>query len=34
MTTCDEAGLLEKVLTHINVEDKMTIDLLISWRNI
>ena len=34
MTTCREAVLSAKVLTHINVEDQMTLDLLISWRYI
>ena len=34
MTTYDKAGLSEKVLTHLNIEYQITLDLLISWRDI
>ena len=34
VTTCDEAVLLEKVLTHLNFKDQMTLDILISWSDI
>ena len=34
MTACDAAGLLTKVLPHLNIKYKMALDLMISWRYI
>ena len=34
VTACNEAGLSAEFLPHINIEYQMSLDLLISWRDI
>ena len=34
VATCEKEGLSVRVLTHLNVEDQITLYLLISWRDV